>query len=53
VVLFGGFAGLDDNLLGGGDGLLRLLFLDAGGGGAGLLDELVRLRVGLIQNLLP
>ena len=44
---------LADDLLGGGDGLLGFLLLDPRGCGAGLLDQLGGLGVGLRQNFLP
>ena len=47
-----GFAGLGDDLLGLGDGLLRFLLLDAGGGGAGFFDHFCGLDVGLVQHFL-
>jgi len=47
-----GFPGLDDDLVGGGDGLLRFLLLDLGRESAGFLDMLVGLGVGLAQEFL-
>ena len=50
--LRGGFARLDDDLFGGGDGLLRFLLAHAGGGLPRLVNQLVRLVAGVGQNFL-
>src|SRR5687768_11597203 len=47
AIAFGSFARSDEHLFGGGGCLPRLLDLDSGGSGAGLLDQLLSLRVGL------
>ena len=52
VVLGGGFACLDHDQFRGRDGLLRFPFLQAGGGGPGLLDELGRLGIRLRHHFL-
>ena len=48
----GGFARFGDDLLGGGNGFLRFRFLDLRRSGAGFFNQLVRLRIGLVQNFL-
>ena len=52
VVLRGGVARLGDDLFGGGDGFLRFLLLHARCGRAGFFDQLVGLKIGLIQDFL-
>jgi len=51
VVLGGSFTRFGDDLLGGGDGLLGFLLLDAGGGGAGFFDKFGGLRVCFLKGL--
>ena len=50
AVALGCFVRPDDNLFGGGDGLARLLRLDARGRGAGFLDQLLPLGVGFASG---
>ncbi|MEI9865608.1 MAG: hypothetical protein WDN00_13880 [Limisphaerales bacterium] len=52
MILRGSLAGLDDDLFSGGDRLLRLRLANAGGSGACILDQLVRLLPGVGQNFL-
>jgi hypothetical protein len=52
VVSQGDFAGLGNDLFGGGDGLLGFLFLHAGGGGPGFLDQLNGLAIRSVEDLL-
>ena len=50
MILRGGFARLDHDLFRGGDGFLCFLLAHARGGGPRLLDQFVRLVIGLVKN---
>ena len=53
ALALGGLVRPDEDLFGRGHRLLRFLGLDAGGRGAGLLDQLLAFGVGLRQDVLP